>query len=202
MRMYDLSFLKRARELCDQYDVLLIFDEVATGFGRTGNRFVADLVLPDILVLGKALTGGYIGHAATVANQKVYEGFYDDDPDKALMHGPTFMGNPLACSVAQKSIELFEQEDYLTKIRRIEAVTRREMEGFTDPRIKEIRIMGGCVCIEVHDPEVLAGYQQFAYERGVFARPFLRYLYAMVPYIIGEEELVAILDTMKTWFSR
>ena len=76
------------------------------------------------------------------------------------------------------------------------------MEGFTDPRIKEIRIMGGCVCIEVHDPEVLAGYQQFAYERGVFARPFLRYLYAMVPYIIGEEELVAILDTMKTWFSR
>ncbi len=202
MRMYDLSFLKRARELCDQYDVLLIFDEVATGFGRTGNRFVADLVLPDILVLGKALTGGYIGHAATVANQKVYEGFYDDDPDKALMHGPTFMGNPLACSVAQKSIELFEQEDYLTKIRRIEAVTRREMEGFTDPRIKEIRIMGGCVCIEVHDPEVLAGYQQFAYERGVFARPFLRYLYAMVPYIIGEAELVTILDTMKTWFSR
>lgn len=202
MRMYDISFLKRARELCDRYGVLLIFDEVATGFGRTGHRFVADLVLPDILVLGKALTGGYIGHAATIASQKVYEAFYDDDPDRALMHGPTFMGNPLACSVAQKSIELFEQQDYLSKIRRIEAVTRTEMEGFSDPRIKEIRIMGGCVCIEVHDPAVLAGYQQFAYERGVFARPFLRYLYAMVPYIITEDELIQVLDSMKAWFRR
>ena len=91
MRMYDVSFLKKARELCDQCGVLLVFDEVATGFGRTGNRFVADLVLPDILVLGKALTGGYIGHAATVANRKVFEGFYDDVPEHALMHGPTFM---------------------------------------------------------------------------------------------------------------
>ena len=123
MRMYDVSFLRRARELCDQYGVLLIFDEVATGFGRTGHRFVADLVLPDILVLGKALTGGYIGHAATVANQKVFDGFYDNNPDHALMHGPTFMGNPLACSVALKSIELFETQDYLSKIRRIEAIT-------------------------------------------------------------------------------
>lgn len=202
MRMYDVSFLQRARELCDQYGVLLIFDEVATGFGRTGNRFVADLVLPDILVLGKALTGGYIGHAATIANKKVYDGFYSDDPDKALMHGPTFMGNALACSVALRSIELFEQEDYMSRIRRIEAITRREMEGFTDPRIKEIRIMGGCVCIEVYDPAVLAGYQQFAYEHGVFSRPFLSYLYAMVPYIITEAELVQVLRTMKAWFRR
>lgn len=202
MRMYDVSFLQRARELCDQYGVLLIFDEVTTGFGRTGNRFVADLVLPDILVLGKALTGGYIGHAATIANKRVYDGFYSDDPDKALMHGPTFMGNALACSVALRSIELFEQEDYMSRIRRIEAITRREMEGFTDPRIKEIRIMGGCVCIEVYDPAVLAGYQQFAYEHGVFSRPFLSYLYAMVPYIITEAELVQVLRTMKAWFRR
>lgn len=202
MRMYDVSFLKRARELCDQYGVLLIFDEVATGLGRTGNRFAADLVLPDIIVLGKALTGGYIGHAATVACKKVYDAFYSDDPDKALMHGPTFMGNALACSVAQKSIELFEQEDYMSKIRRIEEITRREMEGFTDPRIKDVRIMGGCVCVEVHDPATLAGYQQFAYEHGVFSRPFLSYLYAMVPYIITEGELVQVLDTMKKWFRR
>lgn len=202
MRMYDISFLKRARELCDQYGVLLVFDEVATGLGRTGNRFVADLVLPDIIVLGKALTGGYIGHAATVASKKVYDGFYGDDPDKALMHGPTFMGNALACSVALKSIELFEQQDYMSKIRRIEAITRREMEGFSDPRIKEVRIMGGCVCIEVYDPAVLAGYQQFACEQGVFSRPFLSYLYAMVPYIITEAELVQVLETMKAWFQR
>lgn len=202
MRMYDVSFLQRARELCDQYGVLLIFDEVATGFGRTGNRFVADLVLPDILVLGKALTGGYIGHAVTVANHKIYDGFYDDDPTHALMHGPTFMGNALACSVALKSIELFESEHYMDKIARIEAITRRELEGFSDPRIREIRIMGGCVCIEVYDSETLRGYQQFACERGVFSRPFLNYLYAMVPYVISEDQLVTVLDCMKAWFSR
>lgn len=202
MRMYDVSFLQRARELCDQYGVLLIFDEVATGFGRTGNRFVADLVLPDILVLGKALTGGYIGHAVTVANHKVYDGFYDDDPAHALMHGPTFMGNALACSVALKSIELFESEHYMDKIARIEAITRQELDGFSDPRVREIRIMGGCVCIEVYDSETLRGYQQFACERGVFSRPFLNYLYAMVPYVISEDQLVTVLDCMKAWFSR
>lgn len=199
-RMYDISFLQRARELCTQYDVLLIFDEVATGFGRTGNRFVADLVLPDILVLGKALTGGYIGHAVTVANHKVYQAFYSDDDRHALMHGPTFMGNALACAVALKGIEIFERENYMDKIRRIEEISRREMDGFSDPRIKEIRIMGGCTCIEVHDSKTLEGFQQFAYERGVFSRPFLKYMYAMVPYIIEEKELVKIFNTMKAWF--
>ncbi len=185
MRMYDLSFLQRARELCDEYDVLLIFDEVATGFGRTGNRFVADRVCPDILVLGKALTGGYIGHAVTVANHRVFQGFYSDDSRHALMHGPTFMGNALACSAALASVEVFEKENYMEKIKKIEAITR---------------IMGGCVCIEVHDSQTLKGFQQYAYERGVFSRPFLNYMYAMVPYVIGEEDLVKILSVMKAWF--
>lgn len=202
MRMYDISFLKRARELCDEYDVLLIFDEVATGFGRTGNRFVADLVLPDIEVLGKALTGGYIGHAVTVANKRVWDGFYSDDPTHALMHGPTFMGNALACSAALASIELFENENYIEKIRRIEQISRREFEGFGDERIKEIRIMGGCVCIEVKDESVLDGFRQFAFERGVFSRTFLKYMYTMVPYVISESELVCVFDTMKAWFRR
>lgn len=202
MRMYDISFLQRARELCDQYDVLLIFDEVATGFGRTGYRFVADEVLPDILVLGKALTGGYIGHAVTVANHKVFNGFYSDDDRHALMHGPTFMGNALACAVALKSIELFERDNYIEKIKNIESIMRREMDGFTDPRIKEVRIMGGCVCIEVYDSADIEGFQDFAYRRGVFSRPFLKYIYAMVPYIIQEKELVQILDTMKAWFTK
>ena len=202
MLMYDISFLQRARELCDEYGVLLIFDEVATGFGRTGYRFVADEVLPDIIVLGKALTGGYIGHAATVASKKVYDGFYGDDPNMALMHGPTFMGNALACSVALKSIELFETGNYMEKIKRIEAVARREMAGFGHEAVKEVRIMGGCLCIEVKDPKVLQGYQQFAYERGVFARPFLNYLYYMIPYVVTEEELVKVISTMKAWFER
>ena len=200
MRMYDVSFLARARELCDEYGVLLIFDEVATGIGRTGNRFVADLVQPDILVLGKALTGGYIGHAATVASRRVFAGFYDNDPNHALMHGPTFMGNALACSVALKSIELFEREDYMSKIRRIEDIARRELAGFADPRVKEVRIMGGCICLEVYDPATLTGYQQFAYRHGVFSRPFLNYLYAMPPYIISEAELVQVISLMKQWF--
>ena len=202
MRMYDISFLKRARELCDEYGVLLIFDEVATGFGRTGNRFVADLVLPDILVLGKALTGGYIGHAVTVANEKVFRGFYSDNERHALMHGPTFMGNALACAVALKGIEIFERENYMEKIKKIEEISKREMLGFSDERIKEVRVMGGCTCVEVYDPKTLEGFQQYAYERGVFSRPFLSYMYSMVPYVIEEDELVQIFTVMKDWFRR
>ena len=107
------------------------------------------------------------------------------------------MGNALACRLALQSIALFEEQDYLAKIRRMEQITRRELAGFSHPSIREIRIMGGCVCIEVFDPAVLWRCQQFAYERGVFSRPFLQYLYAMVPYIIEEEELVTVLRTMK-----
>lgn len=201
MLMYDPAFLKRARQLCDKHDVLLIFDEVATGFGRTGYRFVADEVLPDILVLGKALTGGYIGHAVTVAGEKVYRGFYGDDPALALMHGPTFMGNALACSAALASIELFEGQDYMSKIHRITEIMRREMVGFESSKVKEVRIMGGCICLEVRDRADLAGYQEFAVKRGVFARPFLNCLYAMPPYVIGEGELVQVLSVMKDWFT-
>jgi len=202
MRMYDISFLERARELCDKYNVLLIFDEVATGFGKTGHRFVADVVLPDILVLGKALTAGYIGHAATVANKKVFDAFYDDDPNHAFMHGPTFMGNPLACAVSLKAIEIFERDNYMDKVKHIEEVERDEMKGFSDDRIKEIRIMGNVCCIEVKDSKTLKGYQDFAYERGVFARPFIKYIYSMVPYIISDDELRKVLRTMKLWFER
>ena len=200
MRMYDVSFLRRARELCDRYDALLVFDEVATGMGRTGNRFVSDLVLPDICVLGKGLTGGYVGHAVTAATKRVFDGFYGDRDDLALMHGPTFMGNPLACAAALKSIEIFEREDYLSKIGRIEALSKEILAGLDDPRIKDVRVMGGCACVEVRDPATLRGYREFAYERGVYSRPFSTCLYAMVPYIISDDELVQVLETMKAWF--
>lgn len=200
MLMYDISFLERARKLCDEYNVLLIFDEVATGFGRTGNRFVADLVCPDILVLGKALTGGYIGHAVTVACEKVYRAFYSDNDRHAFMHGPTFMGNALACSVALKSIEIFETEDYMTKIKKITGIMKDEMSDFEDERVREVRIMGGCICLEVKDAGTLEGFREFAYNRGVFSRPFGRCMYAMVPYIIKEDELRHILRTMKDFY--
>ena len=163
---------------------------------------MADLVLPDIIVLGKALTAGYIGHACTVANHKVYNGFYGDEPEKALMHGPTFMGNALACAAALKGIEIFERENYMEKIKKIEEISKREMLGFTNPKIHEVRVLGGCTCVEVYDAKDLEGFKQFAYERGVFSRPFLNYMYSMVPYIITEEELVTIFDTMKAWFER
>ena len=202
MRFYHPRYLAELRRACSERDILLIFDEVATGFGRTGNRFVADLVLPDILVLGKALTGGYIGHAVTVANEKVFRGFYSDNERHALMHGPTFMGNALACAVALKGIEIFERENYMEKIKKIEEISKREMLGFSDERIKEVRVMGGCTCVEVYDPKTLEGFQQYAYERGVFSRPFLSYMYSMVPYVIEEDELVQIFTVMKDWFRR
>ena len=201
MLMYDLEFLRRAHELCDEHDVLLVFDEIATGFGRTGVRFVAELVQPDIITLGKALTGGYIGHAVTVASKRVFDAFYDDSPERALMHGPTFMANPLACAAALKSIEIFERDDYLAKIKRIESIARRELADLNDPRVKEKRIMGGVACIEVHDPSTLTGYAQFARERGVFSRPFKNIVYTTPPYIIEESELVQILGVMKDFFA-
>lgn len=202
MKTYDAEFLRAARRLCDRYDVLLIFDEVATGFGRTGNRFVADLVCPDILILGKALTGGYTGHAVTVANRRVYEGFYGDDYRRAFMHGPTFMGNALACTVARKSIEIFERENYMQKVAHIEKVTREHMSGLCDERIREVRVLGGMVCIEVTDGAVTKGFAEFAAERGVFSRPFGNIIYATVPYIITDSQLITVLDTMKEWFTR
>ena len=200
--IHSIEFLRRARELCDEYNVILIFDEVATGFGRTGNRFVADIVQPDILIWGKALTGGYIGHAATVANKKIFDAFYDENPEHALMHGPTFMGNALACAAALKSIEIFERENYISKIKNIERIARREFQNFSADVIKEIRILGGCICIECRNAEFIKGFQDFAYSNGVFNRPFLKYIYTMPPYIIKEEELVKIFDVMKAWVKK
>ena len=159
-------------------------------------------LLLENLAPGKALTGGCTGQAVAAADHRVYEGFCGDAPRKALMHGLAFIGNALACSVALKSIELFEEGDYLFRIRRIEEITKREMAGLAHEQIREVRIMGGCVCVEVKNGAALKGYQQFAYERGVFSRPFLNYLYAMVPYVITEEELVQVLGVMREWFSR
>jgi len=201
MRLYDVAFLEAARKLCDTYNVLLIFDEVATGFGRTGHMFVSDLVCPDIVVLGKALTAGYIGHAVTVANTKVFNGFYSDNPDHAFMHGPTFMGNPLACTVALKSIEIFEREDYLSKIKWIESRLNEAFKDFTSDKIKEIRILGSCLCIEVYDAQVLKGFKAYAIEQGIHSRPFIKYMYGMFPYVINEAELNKVIEVYKNWFT-
>ena len=200
MKMYDLSFLEQAKLLCKKYNVLFIFDEVATGFGRTGYRFVSDMVCPDIVVLGKALTAGYIGHAVTIASDRIYKGFYSDNPEDAFMHGPTFMGNPLACQVALKSIEIFERENYLDKIKVIEQILIEAFSEFTHPDIKEVRVLGACLCIEVSDAETLKGFKKYALEKGVHSRPFINYMYGMFPYIITEEELHKVIEVYKSWF--
>ena len=201
MWFYHPQYLREAAQICKEHGLLLIFDEIATGFGRTGKLFAWEHagVEPDIMCIGKAITGGYMTLSAVLTTNEVADSISNHAPG-AFMHGPTFMGNPLACAVALKGIEIFEREDYMSKIRHIEQVSRREMEAFTDPRIKEVRIMGGCVCVEVHDSRDLEGFQQFAYERGVFSRPFLNYMYSMVPYVISDEELIKIFDVMKEWF--
>lgn len=201
-KIHSPQYLKAARRLCDIYNVLLIFDEVATGFGRTGKLFAAEHagVTPDILVLGKAITGGYIGHAATVSNSMIYESFLGDDSKRAFMHGPTFMGNALACALALKSIELFEQEDYLGKIRKVESIIIEEFGSISSVLIKEKRVLGAMGAIEVYDSRYLNGLQTFAIKEGVWLRPIGNVVYIMPPYIIAESELRKVLSVLKNWF--
>jgi adenosylmethionine-8-amino-7-oxononanoate aminotransferase len=200
--IYSPHYLRGARELCDRFDVLLIFDEIATGFGRTGKMFAAEKagVTPDIMVLGKGLTAGYLGHAATLANDRVFDGFYDDDPGKALMHGPTFMGNATVCALALKSIEIFERENYLDKIARIEKILREELLTLKSEKIKETRVLGAAGIIETHERQALAGIQEFAVARGVWVRPFGKYVYTVPPYIISDSELRQVTDVFREWF--
>lgn len=201
---YTPKYLEKARELCDKYDILFIFDEVATGFGRTGKMFAADHcnINPDILILGKALTGGYLGHAATLATTKVFEAFYGDDPEMAFMHGPTFMGNALTCAAALKSIEIYERENYLNKIEKIEKKLKEEIKKVNSDKIADKRVFGVTAVVEVKDSVNLKGFQEFAYERGVWIRPFLNCIYTMPPYVISEEEIEKVIGVIKEWFDK
>jgi adenosylmethionine---8-amino-7-oxononanoate aminotransferase len=203
-RIYSPLYLKTARDLCDKYKVLLIFDEVATGFGRTGKLFASEYagVTPDIMILGKALTAGYIGHAATIASSKVFDSFLDEGYKKAFMHGPTFMGNPLACAIALRSIELFERENYLMKIKNIELIIEAEFSSIQSAFIKEKKILGAMGVIEVYDKKYLEGFQTLAYANGVWLRPIGNVVYLMPPYIIQENELRKILGIIKKWFNK
>ena len=201
---YSPAYLQGLRMLCDRYNILLIFDEVATGFGRTGTMFAADkaMVCPDIMVLGKGLTAGYMGHSATLATSRVFSAFYSDSAADAFMHGPTFMGNPLACALGLESIRLFEQDDLISKIERIEQNMRTALIDFSAPQIKATRVLGATGVIEVQNKKALDGVQEFAMKRGVWLRPFETYLYTMPAYTISDNELDKVLDTMCAWFSK
>ncbi len=203
LKCYAPAFIQEAYRLCKTYNVLLIADEIATGFGRTGSLFAVNQasICPDIMILGKALTGGYMGHAATLATTEIFNAFYDEDPSKALMHGPTFMGNALACSVAQASIDVFFDDQYLDNISKITLYLKSQLLEFKHPNIKEIHVLGAMAVIQVKDSAFLKGFNDFAFSQHVWMRTFGEVIYLMPAYIITDEQLLKMCTVMKQWFT-
>ncbi len=191
MRFYSPDYLRRVRELCDKNGILLIVDEIATGFGRTGKLFACEHagISPDIMCMGKALTAGYITLAATLCNDKVSNGIASGD-NPAFMHGPTYMGNALACSVANASIELLLNSDWETRVATIGKQMRDELAPCKEfSYVKEVRTLGAIGVVELNRPIVSSQLVPLFVELGVWVRPFGNIIYLMPPFIITPDQL-------------
>jgi adenosylmethionine-8-amino-7-oxononanoate aminotransferase len=195
MRFHAPAVLQRLRAIADRYELLLIFDEIFTGFGRTGTLFACEAagVVPDIVTLSKALTGGTLPLAATVAGRKVFEAFWSDDPAQALMHGPTYMGNALACAAANASLDLFEREPRLRQVAAIGAALARDLAPLRKARgVKDVRVQGAIGVVELERIADIDALRRRFIAEGVFVRPFGNVVYLTPAFTIGEEELAAL----------
>jgi adenosylmethionine---8-amino-7-oxononanoate aminotransferase len=199
MKFHDAAVLRRLRALADKYEALLIFDEIFTGFGRTGTLFAFEQaeVVADIITLSKALTGGTLPLAATIASRKVFDAFWSDDQDKALMHGPTYMANALACAAANASLDLFAQEPRIRQVAGIELALERGLAPCRHlASVKDVRVKGAIGVVELDRINDLNGLRARFVEEGVFIRPIGNIIYLTPAFTIADDELKTLTDAV------